>query len=106
MTTGSLVVFVTAPSAKEARTLGRILVEKRLAACVNVFPSLHSIFTWKGKLRKQAEVLMVIKTTGRRYPRLEREVKARHSYTVPEIIAIPIVRGSKAYLDWVVASTR
>lgn len=106
MPAGALIVLVTAPSVKQARAIGRRVVEKRLAACANVIPNLHSIFTWKGKLCRQAEALILFKTTRARYAALEREIKAMHSYTVPEVIAVPIVRGSKAYLSWVLDSTR
>lgn len=101
-----LVVLVTAPSLKEARAIGRRVVEKRLAACANVIPNLHSIFTWNGKLCRASEALLIIKTTRARYAALEREVQSAHSYTVPEVIALPIVRGSKRYLSWVLDSTR
>ncbi len=102
----TIVVLVTVASVRSARALGRRLVAQRLAACANIVPGLQSIFHWQGKVRSASEALIVIKTTRRRYPALERAIKAVHSYSVPEVIALPIVRGSKDYLDWVRETTR
>jgi periplasmic divalent cation tolerance protein len=81
------------------------VVEKRLAACANIVPSVESIYRWKGKVERAREVLVVIKTTANRLPALEREVKQLHSYDVPEFIVLPIIAGSRKYLAWLQQST-
>src|SRR5437899_1564924 len=94
-------VLVTCGSMAEARKIGRIIVEKKLAACANIIPRIESIYRWKGKVERAREVLMVIKTSATRVPDLEREVKRAHSYDLPEFIVLPIVAGSKEYLQWI-----
>jgi len=94
-------VLVTCGSLKEARKIAREVVSKRLAACVNVVRSpVDSFYTWKGKLENAREYLLIIKTTSKQLSGLEREVKALHSYEVPEFIALPITEGSRKYLAW------
>lgn len=95
-----LVVLVTAPDAAAAERIARPLVEERLAACVNILPGVKSIYRWEGKVEDGAETLLVIKSAARAWERLEARVRALHSYEVPEIIAIPIVRGSGPYVSW------
>jgi uncharacterized protein involved in tolerance to divalent cations len=96
-----IVVLVTCGSAKEARRLAGALVRKRLAACVNVMVSpVKSVYRWKGKVETAAEALMLIKTTSGKFAALEKEIRRLHSYETPEIIALPIAAGSKAYLEW------
>ena len=99
------VVLVTCGSIAEARKIGRNVVEKNLAACANIVPSVESIYRWKGKVERAREVLVVIKTTANRLPELEREVKRLHSYDVPEFIVLSIVAGSSKYLAWLQEST-
>src|SRR5881398_3789794 len=90
------IVLVTCPSLALARKIARAVVEKRLAACVNVVRSpVESFYTWKGKLESAREQLLLLKTTTTRLPELEREVKRLHSYDVPEFIAFPITEGSE-----------
>jgi len=105
-TTGEIVVLITTPSVKEARAIGRRLVEERLVACANILPRIESIFSWQGKICKEAESLMILKTRSARFKRLVKRIKGLHSYSVPEIIAMPIVYGSKDYLDWIQKTTR
>ena len=94
-------VLVTCGSLGEARRIARAVVTKRLAACVNVAVTpVESTYRWKGKVEKASEFLMVLKTTAKRLPALEREVKRLHSYDVPEFIALPIAAGSSEYLSW------
>ena len=101
------IVLVTCGSIREARKIANAVVSKRLAACVNILPgTIQSIYRWKAKVEKAKEVLMVIKTTGKRLPQLEREVKHLHSYDVPEFIAVPIVSGSREYLGWLQESVK
>lgn len=99
-----IVVFITTNSFEEALKIGRTLVEERLAACVNVIPEVFSFYWWEGKVQEDKEALMVVKTTVSSFPALEGRVRELHSYTVPEIIALPIREGYKGYLDWVAGS--
>jgi periplasmic divalent cation tolerance protein len=101
-----IVVLMTAPPGRTARRLARILVEKRLAACVNIVPKVDSIYRWKGKIERAGESLLVVKTEGRRLPRLILEVRRIHPYTLPEIIALPLSGGHADYLRWVTDCTR
>jgi periplasmic divalent cation tolerance protein len=104
--TDKLVVLVTCGSAREARKLGRSLVEKRHAACANILlrAPVKSIYRWKGRVETANEFLVILKTSRKRFPALEREVRRLHSYGVPEVIALPIERGSGDYLKWLTAS--
>lgn len=100
-----LIVFVTTASSLEASRIAEALVSERLAACVNIVESIQSIYRWEGKVTRDNEALMIIKTTSRRYADLERRVKELHSYTTPEVIAVRIERGSESYLKWLREST-
>lgn len=96
-----IVVFVTCSTANEADRIAWSLVEQRLAACVNVLEArVRSTYRWQGKVETADEHLLVIKTARRLFARLEAAIKRLHSYRVPEIIALPIVLGSRSYLDW------
>jgi periplasmic divalent cation tolerance protein len=96
-----MVVFVTCGSEEEALKIAHSLVEARLAACVNLVSPIRSIYRWEGKIWDEKEWLLIIKTQKQRFEELERKVKSLHSYSVPEIIALPIVEGSGPYLKWV-----
>lgn len=96
-----LLVLTTIGSEEDAARLGRSLVEKRLVACVNMVGPVRSIFLWKGKVEDDSERLLLMKTRADRYAELETAIQELHPYDVPEVIAIPIERGSKAYLSWV-----
>ena len=100
----TVVVLVTCPTLAVARRLTIELVRRRLAACVNVVPSVESTFRWQGKIDQCKEALLVIKTTRARFERLRRTVIALHPYDVPEIIAMPIVAGHRPYLSWIASS--
>lgn len=100
-----LIVFVTTPNNEEAARLADALVSERLAACVNIVAAIESVYRWEGKITRDSEALMIIKTTDERYPELERRVKELHSYSTPEIVAIRIERGSEQYLNWLRNST-
>lgn len=102
---GAALVMVTAANQEQALSIARALVEDRLAACVNLVGAIRSIYRWKGELQDDREHLMIIKTRASMVPRIERRVKELHSYEVPEVIALPIVAGSKPYLDWLLEST-
>ncbi|MGE5850182.1 MAG: divalent-cation tolerance protein CutA [Candidatus Methylomirabilota bacterium] len=98
--TGTIVVLVTCPGRKVGETIGRTLIQERLAACVNVVPNLTSIYRWEEKIHREAETLLIIKTRRIRLPALIRRVRGLHPYTVPEIVALPLVGGSAPYLAW------
>src|SRR5262249_19512857 len=104
--TQEFLVIVTASSKDEAATIAEALVSDRLAACVNIVDSIESVYRWEGKIVRDAEALMVIKTTDERYDDLERRVKQLHSYSTPEVIAMKIERGSSEYLAWLDESVR
>ena len=100
------IVLVTCPSSQEAEKLARGLVEKRLAACVNVIQGVNSFFRWEGKLDHAQEVLLILKTARSKFTLLEKYVKAHHSYQVPEVIFLPIAMGHGPYLNWIGDSLR
>lgn len=96
-----LVVLVTCKNRREGQRIARALVEQRLAACVNVLQApVRSVYRWKSRVESAAEVLLIFKTSRRRFPELEAAVRRLHSYEVPECIALPVVAGSRAYLAW------
>jgi len=97
------VVLVTTANLTEARAIATQLIEAKLAACVNLLP-IDSIYTWKGKVEQGKEYQLIIKTDLSKFEQLAEKIKTLHSYEVPEIIAIPIVAGSKGYLDWLGSS--
>ena len=94
------VVFITAPPGRAARKIAEQILKKRLAACVNIVPAVASTYWWKGKLERAKESLLIVKTRAALLPRLTAEARRAHPYTVPEVIALPIVKGHKPYLDW------
>jgi len=105
--TDKCVVLVTCGSAAEAKRIARALVEARLAACVNLLPgAVTSIYRWKGKVESARERLLLIKTSRNRLAKLQAAIRRLHSYDLPEIIALPIVAGSRAYLDWIEESAK
>lgn len=95
------VVLTTAPDAAVAESLATALVHEGLAACVNIVPGVTSIFRWEGEVQREAELLLVTKTTEERVPALCERIVALHPYDVPEMIALPVTGGHAAYLDWV-----
>lgn len=101
-----IVVLVTTSSEEEAARIGRALVEAKLAACANVLPRVRSIFSWEGKVSEEQESLMVLKSRADLFEELAATIKTLHSYRVPEIIALPITRGSPDYLAWIRDVTR
>ncbi|MFT4548082.1 MAG: periplasmic divalent cation tolerance protein [Verrucomicrobiales bacterium] len=97
----AILVLATFPDIEKARQIGTALVEKQLAACVNLIPNVESIYRWEGKVETASEVQALIKTTSDRYPELEKAICDLHPYEVPEIIAVEIAAGLPAYLRWV-----
>ena len=102
----SLLVLTNLPDRAAAERLAALLIEQRLAACVNILAPCRSVYRWKGAVQREEEHPMLIKTTAGRYAALEKVLRAGHPYELPEIIAVPIERGLPAYLDWVAAETR
>ena len=100
-----LMVFITGSTVKGAKKIARALVEAKLAACCNIIKGITSIYAWEGKIEEAAECMIIVKTRQERFSRLVEEVKKRHSYAVPEIIAVPITKGLKGYLSWIDEST-
>ena len=103
----AIVVLITAPSQEAARNIVEVLLEKRLAACANIIPSVRSLYSWEGKMQDDEEVLMIIKTREELYKRhLVPEVQKIHPYEIPEIIALPVLMGARSYLEWIDEVTR
>src|SRR5512145_3221453 len=98
--TDFIVVYVTVGSSEEAEQLASSLVEERLAACVNRIKEVQSIYRWEGKVQRSSEELLVIKTRRDLFDALKSRVQDLHSYTVPEVIALPILEGNPSYLQW------
>lgn len=99
-----VVVFVTVSSTREGKRIAETLVRERLAACINVLRGLTSHYWWKGRVETSREELLMIKTRRSRFSALAKRVRALHSYTVPEIIALPVVSGQRDYLRWIDSS--
>jgi periplasmic divalent cation tolerance protein len=101
------VVLVTCATLPEARRIARAAVEAKLAACANVVLNpVESIYRWKGKVEVSREYLLILKSTAGRLPELERMVRSMHSYDVPEFLVLPVVAGSREYLEWLVQSVK
>ena len=99
--TGKVVIFVTTGSEEEARRVAEHLIGRRRAACINIVPRTDSLFWWQGKLDSAQESILIIKTKASLLPEITELVKEVHSYEVPEVIALPIIDGSKDYLKWI-----
>jgi periplasmic divalent cation tolerance protein len=106
MPTAARVVLMTVPRGGKAESMAESLVESRLAACVNVLPGAVSIYRWKGRVHRDAESLLVIKTTVAKFKPLERWIKAHHPYETPEVISLPVAAGSRDYLSWLASAVR
>lgn len=100
-----LLALTTVPDEATGRDIARALVEKRLAACVTVTAAAASVYRWRGKICEEAERVLLIKTRSELFPALEEALRSLHPYEVPELIALPVERGSKAYLDWLRTET-
>ena len=106
MTAEAIVVLITTSSREEATRLADMLVGARLAACVQILPEIESIYRWQGKIEREAEVLLLAKSTRDKFEELERQVKAMHSYETPEILALQVSAISETYLKWVDENVR
>lgn len=106
MNANRIVVLCTCPDRETALKLAETLVDRELAACVNIVPGLTSVYRWKGQRETAEESLLLIKTRLAAYPELEKAIRALHPYELPEIIAVPIERGLSEYLAWIDGSVR
>jgi periplasmic divalent cation tolerance protein len=103
---GPAIVFITTPSAEVGEQIARLLVERRLAACVNMIPTVQSVYRWQGKVEQASENLLIVKTRGELFAELLPVVLEAHPYEVPEIITFPIQAGLPAYLNWIEQETQ
>lgn len=101
----ALLVVTTLPDADAARILAALLIEQRLAACINILAPCTSVYRWQGRVETATEVPLLIKTSAGRYADLETAIRAHHPYELPEIVAVPIASGLPAYLAWVAEET-
>lgn len=106
MDTPYLFILITVPDRERAEVIAQALVQERWAACVNILPSVHSIFFWQGAIQQEEELLLLVKSRRDLFPSLAARVKELHPYAVPEIIGLPILEGWEDYLRWVKESTR
>jgi periplasmic divalent cation tolerance protein len=95
-----IIILTTASSDKEAEIIGSKLINNKLAACVNIIPNIKSIYRWEGKINKDSEYLLIIKTVKRAEEDVFENIRKLHSYDTPEMISIPITGGEKSYLNW------
>ncbi len=101
-----IIILVTVPNKLQANKITKFLLKQKLAACVNIIPKMDSFFWWQGKIDKAKELLLVIKSKKSLFKKLKKAIKSKHPYSVPEIIALPIILGNKDYLDWIDESCR
>ena len=99
-----IVVFVTVNSLKQAGIIAKELLTQKAAACVNT-TGIDSLFTWKAKIQKTKEILLIVKSQRKLFKKIEKVVRQFHNYEVPEIIALPVIAGHKPYLDWISENT-
>jgi len=104
MATDFLVVLCTCPDKDSADRLAAMLVERRLAACVNIVAGLRSVFRWQGAIETAEEQLLLAKTSTRHFGAVEEAIRAHHPYELPEVVAVPLTAGSKDYLSWLEAN--
>lgn len=102
----AVIVFCTCPDEPSAERMASALVEQRLAACVNRVPGIVSTYRWHGKVCRDAEVLLLIKTTSERFDAVREHIVALHPHELPEIVAVDVARGLPAYLDWIARETQ
>ena len=104
--TPHVLILTTLPAAADAGAFAAALVESRLAACVNVLPVMESVYRWEGRVQRDSERQLILKTSRERVATLWQRVRELHPYDVPEFIVLPIVDGNDAYLRWIGESTR
>lgn len=101
-----VIVFMTTATKEEAEKIARNLLNERLIACANIVGPVSSLFWWKGKINQASEFLVLMKTSSGVFEKLAMAIKRMHSYDVPEIIAVPIAKGERTYLEWLSGSLR
>lgn len=106
MTQSALLILTTVPDRVAAERIASVLVESRMAACVNMLPGVQSVYRWQGAVERADEIQLFIKTTAGRYREVEEAIRTHHPYDVPEIIALPIQPGLPAYFQWLNESTQ
>jgi periplasmic divalent cation tolerance protein len=106
MSEAPIIVLTTLPDPASAERLARGLVERKLAACVNIQARMTSIYTWKDEIQRDSEHQLVIKTRSKHYPRVEDFIRRQHPYELPEILALPVSDGLNEYIEWVDSCTR
>ncbi|MGZ5436552.1 MAG: divalent-cation tolerance protein CutA [Pyrinomonadaceae bacterium] len=102
----AIVVFMTSANADEARRIANELVERQLAACVQILPEIESVYRWNGEVQRETELLLLAKTTAAQFDDLERAVREIHSYDTPEIVAVSMTQVSEPYLAWLSDNVR
>ncbi|MFH1004008.1 MAG: divalent-cation tolerance protein CutA [Bacteroidota bacterium] len=99
-------VYITAKNKSEAKKIGRILLEEHLAACINIFDNMTSLYWWENKIQHDKEVVLIAKTTKKLFPALSKKVKSIHSYSCPCILQLPVTCGNKEYEEWLLSNIR
>ncbi len=100
-----IIVMSTVPNEEVGKRIATVLLEKKLVPCVNMVPNVRSIYTWKGKINDEAELIIIMKTRASLFERIKDEIKANHPYKCPEILALPVLAGNQPYLDWIAENT-
>jgi periplasmic divalent cation tolerance protein len=95
-----ILIYITADSEKEAEGIASALLDESLIACANIFP-IKSLYRWEGKVKKSQEFALILKTSEAQYETVESKIKEMHSYEVPCVVSIPVNRGNKEYIDWI-----
>lgn len=101
-----IVVYCTVPNKKEGHEIAKALVKYHLVACVNIIDKMESVFSWDGSLSEEKEALLMIKTRRDLFPKINHLIQKMHSYTVPEVIAMPIIEADETYLKWIAHETK
>ena len=96
--------YIITPSKAEAKKIGKVLLQSRLAACVNIIDKMESMYWWKGKIQNDKEVVLIAKTTKKLFPRLSKKVRSIHSYSVPCILQLEVKDGNKDYMKWLTSN--
>lgn len=102
----TVVVYATVPDIATAKDIATVVVENRVAACVNILPTMHSIYRWQGQVNTDDEVVMIIKTRDSLSENVVQEVRTRHPYDVPAIMVLPVTSGNPDFLNWIALETR
>ncbi len=100
------IIYCTVPNEFNANLIASSLVEENLAACINILPSVTSVYKWDGIAQNNTEMLMMIKTREEKFEAVEAKIKQLHEYSLPEIIAVPIIKGSDEYQNWIIEETK